>query len=121
MTERKAKYWDAVQDNIFRLLGVLSEKPDESKTSALISKELGVSPDWVVSWIDRARANGYLILENERGYYVASSYEAFDQWRKEYVIPILTQWIDVLGAMGRSAKARFNRSDAESDFPRLTG
>ena len=98
---------------INRLLAELSQ--DEAKPGAAIFRH----EQWPVDyWVDQARLAGHLIIENNQGYLLAPDFDSFNQWRKQYVIPKLVYTLDMLRAMGASAKAQFDREDdPDSVFP----
>lgn len=115
-------YKETRQEIVNDLLSYLSKNPDEAKTSALIGVEMDKPADWVEFWIERARMDGHLVIECERGFYLAPTYEHFDAWRKAYVIPKLAETLDMLTSMGKQAKRQFNREDLpDSILPILTG
>ena len=114
------------QDKLIKaIIDLLSTNPDEAQSAGLIaymmSKNMAGKVELtklVKRAIVEARLQGHLILENARGYYLASDYDQFDAWRKEYVIARMTALLDMLHAMGRSAKQEFGRDDAP-DLPVL--
>lgn len=120
--KKNPTFREARAEIIQDLLSHLTTNPDEAKTAALIAHELqDHDAEWVTFWIERARMDGHLVVENERGFYIAPSYEHFDAWRKAYVIPQMTLLLDMLTSMGKEAKQRFNRSIDESVLPFVAG
>jgi hypothetical protein len=101
-------YQDKIKTGIDSLLEKLSTRPDVAKTTALLAVEMHTDVERVLEWIQRARAAGHLIIENNRGYYIAPDYESFCAWRKQVVIPDLVYTLDMLHAMGMAAKRQFN-------------
>jgi hypothetical protein len=86
-----------------------------------LADELGTTESWIEFWVEEARMDGHLVLENEDGYYLAPTYEDFDQWRKDTIIPRLTRELDKLHAMGKQAKEQFHLEQGEGVLPFLAG
>lgn len=107
---------------IKRLLTCLSARSDKSKTPALLSLETEMTEEEVENGITEARLRGHLIVQNATGYFLAQSYAVFNKWRRDYVVVELVYTLDMLRAMGMSAKQKFDREhDPDSIFPIETG
>ena len=116
------------QDKLIKaIIDLLSTDPDKAQSAGLIAYIMNKNDviygkveltKLVKHCIEAARQQGHLILENARGYYLASDYDQFDAWRKEYVIARMTALLDMLHAMGKAAKQKFGRDDAP-DLPVL--
>lgn len=101
------------------LLARLSTRPDEAKTTALLAYELDTSEGVIEDLIKEARRNGCLVVENDRGYFIAADYETFDRWRKYYPVREMAQSLDTLQAMGQAAREQFGRNG--DDAPCIVG
>ena len=112
MTKAGALYKGIMSAGINRLLAELADGPKPG--SAIFTHE-----QWPVDyWVEQARLAGHLVIENDQGYLIAPDFESFNRWRKQYVIPKLVSTLDMLRAMGASARTQFNREDdPDSVFP----
>ena len=105
--------------NTRMLLAFLSHDPAEAAPLEQLSAKLLCSPKDIETHIEEARLKGHLIVEDEHGYFIASDYHTFAQWRANRVIPVLVNYLDVLNAMGRAARRQFGVDDTRE--LRLTG
>jgi len=95
-----------------KLIDELGIGADQALSVRELGERLGITPGSVATMINTARMQGRLIVQNERGYFFAITYEEFDRWRKTYVIPELVRILDLLTAMGRSARQQFGYDDS---------
>ena len=77
----------------------------------LLAYSLHVDSASVEKALTELRQEGVLILDNERGYFLAESVEQYRAWRDRKLVPQMLEQVKTLAAMQAAARALFDVDD----------
>ena len=77
----------------------------------LLAYSLHVDTASVETALTELRQEGVLILDNERGYWLAANVEQYRAWRDRKLVPQMMEQVKTLSAMQAAAREQFAVDD----------